>query len=108
MSRVIQFGLVIISLFCFAGAFYLRVHAPTRVMGGSVVLGPPGAKAKAWPAASFEFSVKPTDIRVSQMAEAVLTVTVTTMHGPLVQSLTKRRAGDQSKRRPEGSRKQSS
>lgn len=79
--RAIQFGLLIVSLFCFAWAYYLRVHAPIRVMGGSVVLGPPGAKAKAWPAASFQFSVKPSDIRVSQMAEAVLTVTVTAMHG---------------------------
>ncbi|HEY5093805.1 MAG TPA: hypothetical protein VII69_01675 [Candidatus Eremiobacteraceae bacterium] len=35
----------------------------------------------AWPAATFDFSVKPADISISRVAEAVLKITITTMHG---------------------------
>lgn len=79
--RTIQVGLVVVSLCCFGFAFYLRFNVPTTHAAGSVVLGPPGAKPLAWPAATFDFSVKPADISVNQVAEAVLKITITTMHG---------------------------
>ena len=66
--RTIQFGLVIISLFCFVFAVYLHFSVPTPHAVSSVVLGPPGAKPMAWPAATFDFSVKPADISVNQVA----------------------------------------
>lgn len=79
--RTIQFGLVTVSLCCFAFAIYLHFSVPTRHAASFIVLGPPGAKAMAWPAATFDFSVKPADLSINQVTEAVLTITITAMHG---------------------------